>query len=119
MSLLFFMFTLAKNRKILLALDSNNLSLQGEITTPSMKGPLGTLFSAMLCMGFLVSSLLAWLPWRIFSAMFTSVAVVIYGVMFFVPESPYYLAKRGLFIDVTVADTAIGHKVKNLEDFLF
>ena len=84
-----------------------------------MKGPLGTLFSAMLCMGFLVSSLLAWLPWRIFSAMFTSVAVVIYGVMFFVPESPYYLAKRGLFIDVTVADTAIGHKVKNVEDFLF
>jgi len=70
-------------------------ALQGEITTPSMRGPLGTLFSAMLCMGFLVSSLLAWLPWRIFSALFTSVGLVIYGVMFFVPESPYYLAKRG------------------------
>lgn len=66
-----------------------------EITTPKMRGPLGMLYYASLCCGLLISSVLGWLPWRWMCFLFTSTSFTIFGVLYMVPESPYYILWKG------------------------
>lgn len=70
-----------------------------------MRGPLGMLFWACLTAGFLTSSILGWLPWRWASLLLSSMALLLFGVMHFVPESPYFLIwKRIIDTEFNVTD---------------
>lgn len=74
----------------------------GEITTPKMRGPLGCVLQAMICLGLVVSSLLGlYLDWRLISAALAVPSLLLpISVMYF-PETPYYLLKQGIIFEST------------------
>ena len=77
-----------------------------EIATPKMRGHLGVLFTFCISAGFLTASVLGWLPWRWMSFLFSVMALLLYGVMFFVPESPYFLIRKGMTTTATATLTS-------------
>ena len=69
----------------------------GEISTPTMRGIVGFFFSVNLASGLLVTSVLGlWLDWRWISSICTIEPILFLIGLSFIPESPYYLAKKGL-----------------------
>lgn len=63
-----------------------------------MRGALGTLFATSVCVGMLLSSVLAWLDWRWISCILGLQSIWLIVGMFIAPESPYYLVKKGFQI---------------------
>ncbi len=70
--------------------------LKGEISTPTMRGVVGMFFSIGLGFGVFVASLLVWLDWRWISGFLGIQPLFLVAAMFFVPESPFFLVKRGI-----------------------
>lgn len=66
-----------------------------EISTPNVRGLVGTFFSFSFCCGVFVTSLLAWLNWRWVSAISAVQPLFLVTAMYFVPETPYFLIKQG------------------------
>ena len=68
----------------------------GEISIPSNRGVTGTLFTLSLVAGILFASCLGIaLYWRWISVICAAFSVPFFVAVWFVPESPYYLAKKG------------------------
>lgn len=68
----------------------------GEISIPSNRGTMGTLFTLLLVGGILFTSCLGiGLYWRWITVICGAFSIVFFVAMLFVPESPYYLAKKG------------------------
>ena len=68
----------------------------GEIAIPSMRGLLGFAFQVMITTGILVTSLFGLgMDWRLISAVSTVFPLIFLLSMMYVPESPYYLVKKG------------------------
>ena len=71
-------------------------SLLGEIVIPSLKGALGFSFQLMVVLGILVTSLFGLgLDWRLISAIMIVFPVISIVSMIYIPESPYFLVKKG------------------------
>lgn len=69
---------------------------QGEISLPSIRGTLGFFFQLMVVMGILITSLFGLgLDWRLISAISIIFPAISLFSMMYVPESPYYLLKKG------------------------
>ena len=67
----------------------------GEISIPSNRGVTGTLFTLSLVAGILFASCLGIaLYWRWISVICAAFSVPYLAAVCFVPESPYYLAKK-------------------------
>ncbi len=63
-----------------------------------MRGILGFSFQVMITTGILVTSLFGLgLDWRLISAISALFPVIFLLCMIYVPESPYYLVKKGQF----------------------
>lgn len=60
-----------------------------------MRGVVGMFFTTGLSLGVFIASLLVWLDWRLISAILTVQPLLLLLGMYFVPESPYFLVKRG------------------------
>lgn len=73
-------------------------SYVGEIATPTTRGTLGFIFQLMMSLGVLVSSAkgVFGLDWRWFSGTAAAAPLVAFFAVFFIPESPYHLLKRGV-----------------------
>jgi len=71
-------------------------SYVGEISTPVMQGVLGMFFQLSICSGILLSSVMALgIKWRLMAAILEIFPFLLLIAMIFVPESPYYLVKKG------------------------
>lgn len=69
----------------------------GEISTPPVRGVLGCFFQLSVCVGLITSSVMGLgLGWRLMSAVLEIFPVIAVFGLIFVPESPYYLLKKGL-----------------------
>ena len=70
-----------------------------EISIPSIRGILGTFFHLSLVIGFLLCSVLGLeglgLSWRWITIICTTAPILFLVSVIFVPESPYYLLKKG------------------------
>ena len=62
-----------------------------------MRGVVGMLFSLWIGVGFFIASLLVWLEWRLATGLLAIQSVLYLTALYNVPESPYFLVKRGLF----------------------
>ncbi|KAI9554051.1 hypothetical protein GHT06_019323 [Daphnia sinensis] len=72
----------------------------GEISTPTMRGIVGFFFSLNLASGLLVTSLMGlWMDWRWISVVCTIEPIIFLIGLIFIPESPYYLVKKGRHSD--------------------
>jgi SP family facilitated glucose transporter-like MFS transporter 8 len=61
-----------------------------------MRGTVGFFFSVNLASGLLVTSLMGlWMDWRWLSVVCTIEPVIFLVGLIFVPESPYFLVKKG------------------------
>lgn len=79
----------------------------GEICIPSLKGALGFSFQLMVVLGILITSLFGLgLDWRLISAIMAVFPVISILSMIYVPESPYYLVKKGISL-------VFSHKIQN------
>ena len=68
----------------------------GEISTPTMRGIVGFFFSVDLASGLLVTSLLGLcMHWRWLSVVCTIQPIIFLLGLVFIPESPYFLIKKG------------------------
>ena len=75
------------------------LGILGEIATPPLRGTLGFSFQLMVVTGILVTSLFGLgLDWRLISAISAVFPVIFLLCMIYIPESPYYLVKKGQFL---------------------
>lgn len=69
---------------------------QGEVSMPSIRGALGTLYMVLLTAGILFSACIGLgLTWRWISVVCAALPLVMLCCMLLVPESPYYLVKKG------------------------
>ena len=68
------------------------------------------LFSIMIGTGYLFIGSLAWIPWRWISFSLIMASACAFGVILFIPESPYFLLKKYLIVaaadDPTISDRA-------------
>lgn len=72
------------------------MAIIGEISTPVMQGVLGMFFQLSICSGILLSSVMALgIKWRLMAAILEIFPFLLLIGMIFVPESPYYLVKKG------------------------
>jgi SP family facilitated glucose transporter-like MFS transporter 8 len=79
-------------------------SYVGEISIPSIRGLLGFFFQLMVCTGILVVSLFGLgLHWRWISAISAIFPLIFLAAVMYVPESPYFLVKKGRQDDARVA----------------
>jgi hypothetical protein len=70
----------------------------GEISTPTMRGTAGLFYSMNRASGILVTSFMGLcFDWRWLSALCTIEPLILLVGLFFVPESPYFLVKKGQF----------------------
>jgi len=60
-----------------------------------MRGVVGMFFSLWIGVGYFIASLLVWLEWRLATGLMAIQSVLYLTALYFVPESPYFLAKRG------------------------
>ncbi|XP_046650205.1 solute carrier family 2, facilitated glucose transporter member 8-like isoform X3 [Daphnia pulicaria] len=68
----------------------------GEISTPAMRGIVGFFFSVNLASGLLVTSVMGlWMHWRWLSVICTIEPIIFLVGMICVPESPYFLMRKG------------------------
>ncbi|XP_046452123.1 solute carrier family 2, facilitated glucose transporter member 8-like isoform X5 [Daphnia pulex] len=68
----------------------------GEISTPTMRGIVGFFFSVNLASGLLVTSVMGlWMHWRWLSVICTIEPIIFLVGMICVPESPYFLIRKG------------------------
>ncbi|XP_025198655.1 facilitated trehalose transporter Tret1-like isoform X2 [Melanaphis sacchari] len=68
----------------------------GEIASPAIRGALGSVFCFQLHFGFLVEAIVGPLvSYRALNAMSAVVPVLFFVTVVWLPESPYYLLKRG------------------------
>ena len=75
--------------------------ISGEISTPPVRGVLGCFFQLSVCVGLITSSVMGLgLGWRLMSAVLEIFPVIAVFGLIFVPESPYYLLKKGNELDV-------------------
>lgn len=84
-------------------------SSAGEIATLDMRGTLGMFFSLGLSAGFLFTSLLVWLNWRVISGILAAQPILFLAAMYFVPESPYFLVKKGAKRGSVITDQVANH----------
>ena len=71
--------------------------VKGEISTPELRGRLGFLYTAMICSGLLVISLLGMvLDWRWMSAFTVASPIILLTAMFVASESPFFLLTKGI-----------------------
>lgn len=69
----------------------------GEFSVPSLRGSLGFAFQLMVVTGILLISIFGlWVDWRLISAIMAVFPVVFVLCMIYIPESPYYLIKKGM-----------------------
>ena len=75
----------------------------GEISIPSIRGTLGNFFQLLIVFGIFVTSLMglglmdsqSGFTWRWISVVCAVVPIIFLLSMLFVPESPFYLMKKG------------------------
>ncbi len=68
----------------------------GEISTPTMRGIVGFFFAFNLSCGVLVTSVMGlWMHWRWLSVICTIKPIIFIVGMICVPESPYFLMRKG------------------------
>lgn len=68
----------------------------GEIATPNVRGTVGFFFSTNIGLGILFTSLLGLgLDWRWISGLCAITPLVLFTILYPVPESPYFLVKNG------------------------
>ncbi|XP_076050081.1 facilitated trehalose transporter Tret1-2 homolog [Oratosquilla oratoria] len=71
-------------------------SLLSEVVSPEVRGRALLVVQCQLSLGLvLMYTAAALLPWRWATALCTIPAVVVFGLLFFLPESPYWLVKKG------------------------
>lgn len=71
------------------------LIISGEISTPNVRGTVGFFFSTNIGLGILFTSLLGLgLDWRWISGVCALTPFVLFAMLYFVPESPYFLVKQ-------------------------
>lgn len=69
----------------------------GEISMPSIRGTLGSFFQLLIVSGIVMTSCLGLgLKWQWLSIVCSLFVVVFLTAVIFVPESPYFLMKKGL-----------------------
>ena len=78
---------------------NNCVGTIGEISTPNLRGTVGNLFTLSLVTGVLLTSILAWLPWRLITGILIIPPLLFFVAMYFVPESPYFLMKTNRIVD--------------------
>ncbi|XP_074312193.1 sugar transporter ERD6-like 7 [Silene latifolia] len=97
-----------------------------EIAPVELRGALTTLNQVMICTGVSVAFIIGIvLPWRVLALTgLIPCAVLILG-LFFIPESPRWLAKRGAHKDFEVAlqklrgkDSDISHEATEIQDYI-
>ena len=71
----------------------------GEISTPNLRGTVGNLFTLSLVTGVLLTSILAWLPWRLITGILIIPPLLFFVAMYFMPDSPYSLMKTNRIVD--------------------
>lgn len=74
----------------------SNRGILGEIATPNVRGTVGFFFSTNIGLGILFTSLLGLgLDWRWISGLCAITPLVLFTILYTVPESPYFLVKNG------------------------
>ena len=70
----------------------------GEISTPDVRGTVGFFFSTNIGLGILFTQVLGLgLDWRFISGGCAITPLVLFAILYFVPESPYFLVKNSAY----------------------
>jgi hypothetical protein len=79
----------------------NRLANPGEISIPDIRGTVGYFFSTNIGLGILFTQILGLgLDWRFISGVCAITPLVLFALLYFVPESPYFLVKNSTYDDI-------------------
>ncbi|XP_076031044.1 facilitated trehalose transporter Tret1-like [Oratosquilla oratoria] len=82
--------------------------LSAELTSPEIRGMLGTMRMTASATGVLIMYIMiAFLPWKLATVLSAVPLVPVFVIFFFVPESPYWLVRKGRDSDALKALTLL------------